>query len=184
MLLHLGQGQVSPVATDSCTDSSSVVICVAYTSIPFSECVGIHTARFYLGKGGFPHTRHFDIGNLLVLDNPINGKPLVGRYKFFFSRTMYWRANSVSIIAARVAGVPIPASFRLAFSSASSSSFSGVLHCGKQAAFRVQRFSAWSAFQADPRRRVANILPLGAAAGWRLLHHLPFPARRTRYATR
>ena len=122
-LLHLGQGQVSPVATDSCTDSSSVVICVAYTSIPFSECVGIHTARFYLGKGGFPHTRHFDIGNLLVLDNPINGKPLVGRYKFFFSRTMYWRANSVSIIAARVAGVPIPASFRLAFSSASSSSF-------------------------------------------------------------
>ena len=35
---------------------------------------------------------------------------------------MYWRVNSVSIIAARVAGVPIPASFKLAFSSASSSS--------------------------------------------------------------
>ena len=42
--------------------------------------------------------------------------------RLFFSRTMYCRANNVSIIAALVAGVPIPASFMLAFNSVSSSS--------------------------------------------------------------
>ena len=42
------------------------------------ERVRIHAARFDLGKGGFPHARHFYIGDLLVLDYLVNGKPLVG----------------------------------------------------------------------------------------------------------
>ena len=102
-----------------------------------SERVGIHAARFYLGKGGFPHTRHFDIGNLLVLNYLVNGKPLFCGYNipflthnilaceqcFYNRRTGGWRTY--------------PGIFQADFQLGIFQFLSGVLHCRQQAAFRV-----------------------------------------------
>ena len=119
---------------------------------------------------------------LLVLNYLVNGKPLVGRHKVLLLTHDVLAGEQRSIIAARVAGVPIPASFRLAFSSASSSSLPAFSIADNRLLSVCSGFG-WSAFEQIHAGRVANILPLGVAAGWRLLHPRPFPARRTRHAT-
>jgi len=105
-----------------------------------SERVGIHASRFYLGKGGFPHARHFDIGNLLVLDNPVNGKPLVGGYKVLLL-THDVLAGEQRFDNRRTGGRrAYPGIFQAGFQFGILQFLSGVLHCRKQATFRVQRF--------------------------------------------
>ena len=86
---------------------------------------------------------------------------------------MYWRANSVSIIAARVAGVPIPASFRLAFSSASSSSPFRRSPLPPTGCFPCAAVSAWSAFPTVPRWKSGKYFPLE----WRQAGGFFIPAR-------
>ena len=104
------------------------------------ERVGIHAARFYLGKGGFPHTRHFDIGNLLVPDNPVNGNPLVGGYKVLLLTHDVLAGEQRFDNRRTGGGRAYPGIFQAGFQLGIFQFLSGVLHCGKQAAFREQRF--------------------------------------------
>ena len=105
-----------------------------------SERIGIHAARFYLGKGGFPHTRHFDIGNLLVLDNLVNGKPLVSRHKVLLLTHDVLAGEQRFDNRRTGGGRAYPGIFQAGFQFGIFQFLSGVFHCRKQAAFRVQRF--------------------------------------------
>ena len=105
-----------------------------------SERVGIHVSRFYLGKGGFPHTRHFDIGNLLVLDNPVNGKPLVGGYKVLLLTHDILAGEQCFYNRRTGGGCTYPGIFQAGFQFGILQFLACVFHCSKQAAFRVQRF--------------------------------------------
>ena len=112
--------------------------CVHLDALP--ERVGIHAARFYLGKGGFPHARHFDIGNLLVLDNPINGKPLVGRHKVLLLTHDVLAGEQRFDNRRTGGGRAYPGIFQAGFQFGIFQFPACVLHCRQQAAFRVQRF--------------------------------------------
>ena len=112
--------------------------CVHLDALP--ERVGIHASRFYLGKGGFPHARHFDIGNLLVLDNLVNGKPFVGGNKVLFLTHDVLAGEQCFDNRRTGGGRAYPGIFQAGFQFGIFQFLSGVLHCRKQAAFRVQRF--------------------------------------------
>ena len=112
--------------------------CVHLDALP--ERVGIHAARFYLGKGGFPHARHFDIGNLLVLDYLVNGKPLVGRHKVLLLTHDVLAGEQRFDNRRTGGGCAYPGIFQAGFQFGIFQFPACVLHCRQQAAFRVQRF--------------------------------------------
>ena len=122
-------------------------------------------AFFYLRQFRLPAPGHFHVGDVHAFHDGIQGKALSPSARAISSRAPCIRGRSrVSMMAARVAGVPMPQSFNaLPRFLVLHALASGGLHCRQQGAFRVQRLRTGHArtHRAAVHRQRVALLPVG-----------------------